>query len=119
LSEKPVLPDLTQWDSKEELDVQSYSPISTSPSQDPKKKKVLGHCHEDFKASISLDHLEVIWTLSDFAKAGKLLKSMDVVFYDEYEMRKIYSLIYDVFRCEYLLYLLSKLVCIMIFFFAR
>jgi hypothetical protein len=44
-----------------------------------------------------------MWDLSEFAKAGKLLKNppMEVEFHDEYEMRKVYSLIYDVFRCEY------------------
>lgn len=37
------------------------------------------------------------------AKAGKLLKSTSqpVTFLDEYEMRKVYSLMYDVFRCKY------------------
>jgi hypothetical protein len=43
-----------------------------------------------------------MWDLAEFAKAGKLLKvpAMEVNFFDEYEMRKVYSLVYDVFRCE-------------------
>lgn len=44
-----------------------------------------------------------LWGLEDYAKAGKLLHKppMHVDFIDEHEMRKVYSLIYDVFRCKY------------------
>ena len=43
------------------------------------------------------------WCLEDIAKAAKLLKRppTPVEFNDEYEMRKVYSMIYDVFRCKY------------------
>lgn len=43
-----------------------------------------------------------LWGLEDYAKAGKLLHRppMPVVFIDEHEMKKVFSLIYDVFRCK-------------------
>lgn len=43
-----------------------------------------------------------LWLLEDIAKAGKLLHKprMTVEFADEQEMRRIFSLIYDVFRCK-------------------
>lgn len=43
-----------------------------------------------------------LWGLEDYAKAGKLLHRPPkiVEFIDEHEMRKVYSLIYDVFRCK-------------------
>ncbi|CAG9806104.1 unnamed protein product [Chironomus riparius] len=75
-----------------------YSPIS--PNADRSLIKPLGYCEQEFRLSVSHETNNVIWDLSEFAKAGKLLKTppMDVEFYDEYEMRKVYSLIYDVFR---------------------
>ena len=78
-----------------------YSPIS--PNADRSLIKPLGYCEQEFRLSVSHESNNVIWDLSEFAKAGKLLKTppMDVEFYDEYEMRKVYSLIYDVFRCKY------------------
>lgn len=78
-----------------------YSPIS--PNADRNLIKPLGYCEQEFRLSVSHESNNVIWDLSEFAKAGKLLKTspMDVEFYDEYEMRKVYSLIYDVFRCKY------------------
>lgn len=44
----------------------------------------------------------VTWTVNDLAKAGCLLTTppRDVEFEDEQEMRVVYSLIYDVYRCE-------------------
>jgi hypothetical protein len=43
-----------------------------------------------------------LWDLHDYSCAGKLLMRPQIVveFVDEYEMRKVYSLIYDVYRCE-------------------
>jgi hypothetical protein len=77
------------------------SPIS--PNADRNLIKPLGYCDEEFCLSVSHENNNVLWDLSEFAKAGKLLKTppMDVDFYDEYEMRKVYSLIYDVFRCKF------------------
>lgn len=44
----------------------------------------------------------VTWTVSDIAKAGCLLSTppRPVNFQDEQEMRRVYTLIYDVFRCK-------------------
>ena len=84
-----------------ELVLETYSPIS--PNADRNLIKQLGDCDDEFHMSVSHEGNNVLWDLSEFAKAGKLIKNppMDVEFYDEYEMRKVYSLIYDVFRCKY------------------
>lgn len=44
----------------------------------------------------------VTWTVRDLAKAGKLLSNppKNVNFDDEQEMRVVYTLIYDVYRCK-------------------
>ena len=46
--------------------------------------------------------VETTWTASDIAKAGCLLTipPRSTSFEDEEEMRRVYSLIYDVFRCK-------------------
>lgn len=98
----PPLPeDETQQQSLTELVFETYSPIS--PNADRNLIKPLGDCDQELRLSVSHESNNVMWDLSEFAKAGKLLKTppMDVEFYDEYEMRKVYSLIYDVFRCKY------------------
>lgn len=95
-------PDLEERQSSEtELVSETFSPIS--PNADLNVIKPLGYCDIEFCLSVSHEANNVLWDLSEFAKAGKLLKNppMDVEFYDEYEMRKVYSLIYDVFRCKY------------------
>lgn len=87
-----------------EIIMETYSPIS--PSADRTTIKPLGYCELEFRLSVSHENNNVMWDLREFAQAGKLLRlpPMEVDFYDEYEMRKVYSLIYDVFRCEYTLY---------------
>lgn len=103
LSQIEPLPPLTEDEEKllEDSVLESFSPIS--PSADRTLIKALGSCDQEFRLSVSHEGNNVLWDLSEFAKAGKLLKTppMDVEFYDEYEMRKVYSLIYDVFRCKY------------------
>lgn len=44
-----------------------------------------------------------VWDLSDIAKAGMLLRRPKIPcgFENEHEMRRVYSLIYDVFRCKF------------------
>lgn len=51
----------------------------------------------------SLTAPAITWNVEDVTKASSLLiqPPMDVEFVNEHEMRKVYSLIYDVFRCEY------------------
>lgn len=106
LSQIEPLPPLTEPELEQRQQsltemVEAYSPIS--PNADRTVIKPLGHCEEEFRLSVSHESSSVLWDLSEFAKAGKLLKNppMDVEFYDEYEMRKVYSLMYDVFRCKY------------------
>lgn len=43
-----------------------------------------------------------VWKVSDIAKAGSLLLTppQRIEFRDEQEMRRVYTLIYDVFRCK-------------------
>lgn len=68
--------------------METYSPIS--PSADRNLIKPLGYCELEFSLSVSHENNSVMWDLSEFAKAGKLLKNppMEVNFFDEYEMRK-------------------------------
>lgn len=90
-----------QPDSLTEFLPETFSPIS--PNADRSAIEPLGYCADEFRTSVTLEPTNgLLWNLEDFSKAGKLLKSppMDVDFYDEYEMRKVYSLIYDVFRCK-------------------
>jgi hypothetical protein len=109
----PSVPSCDDFDDDEknlnsltEIMLETFSPIS--PNADRSLIKPLGYCVDEFKMSVSHENLNVLWDLSEFAKAGKLLKTppLNVEFYDEYEMRKVYSLIYDVFRCK--LYLFSS-----------
>jgi hypothetical protein len=89
----------------ESIDLTLSVSTSTTPDQqidgvDVKKRKrcisydMLSYCSSDEN---------LIWDLCDYANAGKLLLKPPLVvnFIDEYEMRKVYSLIYDVYRCEY------------------
>ena len=87
------------WDPSADDTIIPYS--STSPTQNPPdivKKPLCNQVH-DMKVPS-----EILWNLKDFANAGKLMQKPPsrVIFYDEYEMRKVYSLVYDVFRCKYL-----------------
>lgn len=109
MSQTEALPPPTDDDEKSELSrqeseiiMETYSPIS--PSADRNLIKPLGFCEQEFRLSVSHENNNVMWDLGEFAKAGKLLKvpAMEVNFFDEYEMRKVYSLVYDVFRCEYM-----------------
>lgn len=44
-----------------------------------------------------------VWNLFDLTKAAKLLRKppIDCSFSDEHEMRRVYSMIYDVYRCKF------------------
>jgi len=95
----PVDSELRQ-ESLTEMVLETFSPIS--PNADRSVIKALGNCEQEARLTVSHEHNSVMWDLAEFAKAGKLLnnKPMPVEFHDEYEMRKVYSLIYDVFRCK-------------------
>lgn len=71
----------------------------------PKNERV--ECDEVKPSQIGRKRLKhgpdpITWTVSDLAKAGCLLHSPPIgtAFEDEQEMRRVYTLIYDVFRCE-------------------
>ena len=101
LRELPDDPDLI-WDPYSDDSIIPYS--SVSPTQNPPDVVKKNLCN--FEHAINRSSTEILWTLKDFANAGKLMQQppRNVNFYDEYEMRKVYSLIYDVFRCEFLFY---------------
>jgi hypothetical protein len=89
------------WESTESCS--AITSASTSPEQYDgyisKKRKIC--MSDDIISYCNADEVS-LWDSEDFAKAGKLLKKppMPVNFVDEYEMRKVYSLIYDVYRCK-------------------
>lgn len=64
-----------------------------------KRKKCVADYVESFLDMNTLHN----WSLEDLAKAGKLLRKPPIqcIFLDEHEMRRVYSMIYDVFRCKY------------------
>lgn len=73
----------------------------------PKKKHAIPQLCKLYEKNLSSKSLvigpgPIKWTVSDLAKAGCLLStpSRNVNFEDEQEMRVVYTLIYDVFRCE-------------------
>ncbi|XP_055384339.1 uncharacterized protein LOC129613998 [Condylostylus longicornis] len=78
------------------------SSTSTTPSS---FTKIKGRCIPD----LPIKYIDIKtlgdWSLENIAKAGKLLKKppIEVEFEDEHEMRKVYSLIYDVFRHKHIL----------------
>ncbi|KAG5898472.1 hypothetical protein JTB14_015476 [Gonioctena quinquepunctata] len=52
------------------------------------------------KSRVNKGITQITWTVSDIAKAGCLLSTQPIptAFEDEHEMRRVYTLIYDVFR---------------------
>lgn len=54
------------------------------------------------KRQVNLPLGPITWTITDIAKASSLLKVLPIKpdFEDEQEMRRVYTLIYDSFRCE-------------------
>lgn len=54
------------------------------------------------RQELSVDGMKVKWSNTDLGKAGCLLCTppIKVTFIDEEEMRTVYTLIYDVFRCK-------------------
>jgi hypothetical protein len=75
----------------------------TSSSQPEVKKSRRSSLSSDSGLSLSASlPVEATWTVPDIAKAGLLLTALPppVCFADEEEMRRVYALIYDVFRCN-------------------
>lgn len=76
-----------------------YSPLSTPASGFlSKRKRCIVDDPMDF---VDVDGLSS-WNLNDLTAAAKLLRRppLPCHFDDEHEMRRVYSMIYDVFRCK-------------------
>lgn len=81
-------------------DAQIISPLSTPASGlSIKRKKCIIDDPMDY---VDTDTLS-IWNLIDLTSAGKLLRKppLPCHFDDEHEMRRVYSMIYDVYRCKF------------------
>lgn len=78
--------------------------VEGSPSCQPEVKRPrVATVTLDLGLSLSSTlSVETAWTASDIAKAGLLLANPPRLhhFDDEEEMRRVYSLVYDVFRCK-------------------
>lgn len=83
------------WD--DVYDFENISP-KASPTLTIDRRK----CHIDDPIQFIDTDALAIWDLSDIAKAGMLLRRPKIQcgFANEHEMRRVYSLIYDVFRCK-------------------
>ncbi|XP_031633541.1 uncharacterized protein LOC116347169 [Contarinia nasturtii] len=87
-----------QWDP----DLMIISPLSTPASGlSLNRKKCVVDDPMDF---VSMDMLSA-WNLNDLTNAGKLLRKppLPCHFRDEHEMRRVYSMIYDVYRYKHIL----------------
>lgn len=76
-------------------------PTSSSQPQAKKPRRSSASPESGLSLSTTLS-MDTTWTVSDIAKAGHLLTvpPRPLCFEDEEEMRRVYSLIYDVFRCN-------------------
>ncbi|GLV44069.1 uncharacterized protein CBL_12635 [Carabus blaptoides fortunei] len=87
----------------------SPSPWDTTVPQPPNKRSrrcTLNSSTNNSRLSVSSSVSPVTWTVSDIAKAACLLSTpaISTEFGDEQEMRRVYSLIYDVFRYKNILH---------------
>lgn len=99
------LKETTLWESKAKS-VEEVSPFSSpSPGGDMAAyRRKRRRCFLDNPIDFcNIDEYNQ-WRLEDIARAGRLLKKppLEVSFDDEFEMRKVFSMIYDVFRCKFL-----------------
>lgn len=95
-----TLREVQLWD-----DAHDYAHVSAKVRSAVSTERAKGHLEDPLKF-IDTTALGV-WDLSDIAKAGMLLRKPKIPcqFENEHEMRRVYSLIYDVFRCKYQLVL--------------
>lgn len=78
------------------------SPLSTPASSSSVKRK---KCVIDNPANFIDTNIPIMWSLKDLVMASNLLNGdagKVCSFSDEYETRRVYSMVYDVFRCKYL-----------------
>lgn len=89
-----------QWDPDHQIII---SPLSTPASGSlTKRKRCIVDDPMDF---VDVNRLSS-WNLHDLTAAGKLLRRppLPCQFDDEHEMRRVYSMIYDVYRCKWLVH---------------
>lgn len=94
--ESPLLP-------REDGPVLHHWNILPSKSQkDKQNQKCSIDSIKSIRRQLSANEVSIKWTITDIGKAGCLLTipPIKVVFTDEEEMRRVYTLIYDVFRCK-------------------
>ncbi|XP_053686098.1 uncharacterized protein LOC128735638 [Sabethes cyaneus] len=99
------LKDTTLWEPKVKS-VEEVSPFSSPvPGDSAALRRKPRRCYLDNPIDFcNIDEYNQ-WLLQDIARAGKLLRKppSPVSFDDEFEMRKVYSMIYDVFRFKLVL----------------
>lgn len=78
--------------------IQRFSPATSPSNCTPNEIKKCGRIFLKTNKKVC-----VTWTLDNICKAAQLLKKPpeNVEFSNEHDMRKVYSLVYDVFRCKY------------------
>lgn len=79
------------------------TPLSTPASTSSSKRKT---CIIDDPTDFINENIPIAWTLMDLVMASKLLGGVSSKlcnFSDEYETRRVYSMVYDVFRCKLML----------------
>lgn len=79
--------------------IEKFSPSATPSGRFEARQR----CAQDHPIAFIDANVLGNWSLENITKAAKLLGQppLPVKFGDEHEMRRVYSLIYDVFRCEY------------------
>lgn len=89
-------------------DVFSFS-VQSSPTGADAALRIRRHCRVDNPLDFLNPDFLHVWQLDDLVKAAKLLRPKTMVattttkcsFVNEHEMRRVYSMIYDVFRCTF------------------
>lgn len=96
-----IKPQKPQWDPN--FAYENIEPVTAMATGKRIFKERLQRCLSDDPIGLLAANELNLWVLEDIAKAGKLLSKPPIpcTFADEQEMRRVYSLIYDVFRCKF------------------
>lgn len=88
----------TIWDPESQFVLSPISSPSPASGLSLRRKKCVVDDPMDF---LNLNEL-LTWNLFDLTTAAKLLRKPPITckFSDEHEMRRVYSMIYDVYRCR-------------------
>lgn len=95
----------TRRDEKPKWDpIEDFQRI-TSSSPNGRMQAIRKRCYRDHPIEYIDVNVLGNWSMLHIANSGKLLRKPPIYvdFKDEHEMRKVYSLIYDVFRCKYII----------------